>query len=119
MKEMTKVELSEFDILTDKEKTTYEDAVACGACHDDAMDAVSISRPKQIKIGDRFANQRFRYTDSREIYEITQIVEHTKKISDHTGFTHFAEIKRPNGKKLYCANLLIVNGRIVQSKVIL
>jgi hypothetical protein len=83
MEEINEVELSEFD-----------------------------GRPKQIKIGDRFAN-------SRDIYEITQIVEHTKQISDHTGFTHFAEIKRPNGKKLYCANLLIVNGRIVQSKVII
>lgn len=112
MKEMTKVELSEFDILTDKEKTTYEDAVACGACHDDAMDAVVVSRPKQVERGDRFAH-------CRDTYEITQIVEHTKQIREHIGFTHFAEIKRPNGKKLYCANLLVVNGRIVQSKVIL
>jgi len=38
---MTKTQQAEFDALSADEKSLYFEAIACGACHDDAMDAAS------------------------------------------------------------------------------
>jgi hypothetical protein len=62
-------------------------------------------------IGQLFVNrgQKFR---------IAEIMEHQGMIRE-MGWTHFAAVTRPNGRKQYYANLLIADGEIVNSVVVL
>jgi hypothetical protein len=52
-------------------------------------------------------------------FTIVQIKEHSENFSTQLGWSHFAEIKRVNGRKSYYANLLIVDGAVVQTKVVM
>lgn len=51
-------------------------------------------------------------------YTIVQIKDHGDNFKAQLGWTHFAEVKRINGRRTYFANLLIVDGEIMDSKVI-
>jgi hypothetical protein len=57
-------------------------------------------------------------THKNQTYKIVQIKTAPDNFREQLGWTHFAEVKRPNGKKSYWANIFIVDGVIVQSKVI-
>lgn len=54
---------------------------------------------------------RFSYQGS--IFEVIKTSPSTIK-----GWTHSAEVKRINGKKTYYANIVVVDGMIVNAKVI-
>jgi hypothetical protein len=52
-------------------------------------------------------------------FSIVQIKEHSDNFKTQLGWSHFAEIKRVNGRKTYFANLLIIDGAVVQTKVVM
>jgi hypothetical protein len=62
-------------------------------------------------------NQTF--NSNNDTFKIVQIKPHGENFQRELGWTHFAEVKRANGRKHYYANLLIVDGVLVQSKVLL
>ena len=53
-----------------------------------------------------------------QVFKITEIMECNGVIAS-LGWTHFAEVKRPNGTKSYYANLMIENGEILHTTVVL
>lgn len=55
---------------------------------------------------------------SGQVWKIAEIME-TTGIVRESGWTHIAEVKRPNGKKGYYANLFINEGEILNSVVVL
>lgn len=59
------------------------------------------------------------FTSNNDIFKIVQIMPHGENFQRELGWSHFAEVKRANGRKHYYANLLIVDGVLVQSKVVL
>jgi hypothetical protein len=52
-------------------------------------------------------------------FVIVQAKAHSADFTAQLGWTHFAEIKRENGRKAYFANLLVVDGEIVDTKVVM
>jgi hypothetical protein len=52
-------------------------------------------------------------------FTIVQIKEHSDNFRTQLGWTHFAEVKRANGRKSYYANLLVVDGAVLQTKVVM
>ena len=60
---------------------------------------------------------KFNYTNQEWV--IVQSTEASKNFTDQLGWSHWAEVKRPNGKKSYFANLLVVNDEILDSLVVL
>ena len=50
---------------------------------------------------------------------ILQMKEHLDTFSTKLGWSHYAEVKRANGRQTYFANLLIVDGAILQTKVVM
>lgn len=54
---------------------------------------------------------RFSYQGS--IFEVLKTTPSTV-----TGWTHSAEVKRLNGKKTYYANIVVVDGLVINAKVI-
>ena len=74
-------------------------------------------------MGLRFSYQvqeedKMEITHKNQTYKIVQIKTTSDNFRTQLGWTHFAEVKRPNGKKSYFANIYIVDDVIVQSKVI-
>jgi hypothetical protein len=45
--------------------------------------------------------------------------ECSQNFTDQLGWSHWAEVKRTNGKKSYFANLLVVNEEVLDSLVVL
>jgi hypothetical protein len=60
-----------------------------------------------------------KFISKNQVWEIVEIKEHSNNFVAQLGWTHFAGIKRPNGKKLYYANLQIVDGEVVNTTVVL
>ncbi len=59
------------------------------------------------------------FSNKGQKWEVVEIKEYSTNLVTQLGWTHFAAIKRPNGKKLYYANLLIVDGEVVNTTVVL
>lgn len=59
------------------------------------------------------------FSNKGQNWQVIQIKEHSEIFSSQIGWSHFAEIKRPNGRNRYYANLLIVDGEVVQTSVVL
>jgi hypothetical protein len=59
------------------------------------------------------------FTNNNTKFTIVQIKEHSDNFRTQLGWTHFAEVKRPNGRKTYFANLLVVDGEVIQTKVVM
>lgn len=57
------------------------------------------------------------FTSNNQLWKINHIMECTGIIRD-LGWTHFASVSRPNGKKEYYANLVIVDGQIIHTTVV-
>ena len=51
-------------------------------------------------------------------YKITNIKEHSAKFTAELGWSHFAEMKRLNGRRSYLANLMIVNGEVTNMNIV-
>jgi hypothetical protein len=58
------------------------------------------------------------FINNGQKFRITEIMEAYGTVRD-LGWSHFAEVKRPNGTKGYYANLFISNGEILNSTVVL
>ena len=63
--------------------------------------------------------QAIQFSNKGQKWEVVEIQEHSTNFVTQLGWTHFAGIKRPNGKKVYYANLLIVDGEVVNTTVVL
>jgi hypothetical protein len=62
-------------------------------------------------------NAQFNYANQKWV--VAEVKDHTDTFKAQLGWTHFAGVTRPNGKKMYWANLLVVDGQIVDSMVVL
>jgi hypothetical protein len=60
-----------------------------------------------------------KFTHKNQEWMIVEIKTHNDNFRTQLGWTHFAAIKRPSGKKIYCTNLLVINDEVVQANVIL
>ena len=58
------------------------------------------------------------FTANNTIFKIVQIKTHSDQFTAQLGWTHFAEVKRANGRKSYFANLLMVDGTLVDTKIV-
>ncbi len=54
---------------------------------------------------------------NNQTWKINHIMETTSLVRE-MGWSHFASVSRPNGKKTYYANLVILDGKIVHSMVV-
>jgi hypothetical protein len=63
--------------------------------------------------------EAIKFSNKGQNWEVVEIKEHSSIFSSQLGWTHFAGIKRPNGKKVYYANLLIIDGEVVDTTVVL
>ena len=63
--------------------------------------------------------EAIKFSNKGQNWEVVEIKEHSTNFVTQLGWTHFAGIKRPNGKKVYYANLLIVDGEVVNTTVVL
>jgi len=59
------------------------------------------------------------FTTNNTTYRITKVKEHSTEFTAQLGWTHFVEMKRINGRRDYLANLLVVDGEVINMKVIL
>jgi hypothetical protein len=59
------------------------------------------------------------FTHNGITYKVMQIKTHSEKFSTELGWSHFAELKRANGRRAYLANLNIVDGAVAQMKVVM
>lgn len=50
---------------------------------------------------------------------VAEVTDHSDNFKAQLNWTHFAGVVRPNGTKMYWANLLVVDGEIVDSLVVL
>lgn len=67
--------------------------------------------------GDSMKGTQFAYKG--QVFKIDHIADHVSDVILGLGWTHFASVSRPKGKKAYYANLLIADGQIVNSVVVL
>lgn len=51
-------------------------------------------------------------------YIIIEVKEHNADFTNQLGWTHYAKVTRVNGRKPYLANLIIVDGEVGVSRVI-
>ena len=51
-------------------------------------------------------------------FRITKVKEHSTEFTAQLGWTHFVEMKRINGRRDYLANLLVVDGEVINMKVV-
>jgi hypothetical protein len=54
-----------------------------------------------------------KFTYGNSVYEVLRMKPSTVK-----GWTHFAEVKRVNGKKRYCANIMVAHGGVITARII-
>lgn len=52
-------------------------------------------------------------------YKVTKIKTHSAEFNAQLGWTHFAELKRANGRRSYLANINVIDGEVAQMKVVL
>jgi hypothetical protein len=57
------------------------------------------------------------FTSNNATWKINEIMETSANIRQ-LGWTHFASVSRPNGRKTYYANLVVENGQILHSLVV-
>ena len=50
---------------------------------------------------------------------VGDVKDHSDTFKSQLGWTHFAMVMRPKGTKIYYANLLVADGEIVDSLVVL
>lgn len=63
--------------------------------------------------------EAIKFSNKGQNWEVVEIKEHSNIFRTQIGWTHFAGIKRPNGKKVYYANLVIENGKVINSLVVM
>lgn len=63
--------------------------------------------------------QGVKFKHKNQDWVIVEIKNHNDNFRTQLGWTHFAMIKRPNGNKTYCTNLLVENGQVLQANVVL
>lgn len=59
------------------------------------------------------------FTNKNTTFKIEHIKEHTSEVITSLGWSHFAAVSRVKGHKTYYANLLIVDGVILHSSVVM
>jgi hypothetical protein len=59
------------------------------------------------------------FTHNGITYKVVQIKTHSDQFTAQLGWSHFAELKRANGRRAYLANLNIVDGVVAQMKVVM
>lgn len=59
------------------------------------------------------------FTHNGITYKVMQIKTHSDQFTAQLGWSHFAELKRGNGRRAYLANLNIVDGVVAQMKVVM
>jgi hypothetical protein len=59
------------------------------------------------------------FTNKNTTFKIEHIKEHTSEVITSLGWSHFAAVSRLKGHKTYYANLMIVDGVIVHSSVVM
>jgi hypothetical protein len=62
-------------------------------------------------------DSRFSYKGQEWI--VGDVKDHSDTFKSQLGWTHFAMVMRPKGTKIYYANLLVADGEIVDSLVVL
>jgi len=62
-------------------------------------------------------DSRFSYKGQEWIVE--DVRDHSDTFKSQLGWTHFAMVMRPKGTKIYYANLLVADGEIIDSLVVL
>ena len=59
------------------------------------------------------------FSTNKDTFEIVELKTHNDNFRTQLGWTHFAAVKRINGKKVYYCNLFISNGEVLKSNVVL
>lgn len=57
------------------------------------------------------------FNSKNQTWKISEVIEADGMIRG-LGWTHVAAVTRPNGSKVYYANLMVVDGAILQSMVV-
>ena len=57
------------------------------------------------------------FNSKNQTWKISEVIEASDMIRS-IGWTHVAAVTRPNGSKVYYANLMVVDGAILQSMVV-
>jgi hypothetical protein len=60
-----------------------------------------------------------KFSSKNQSWVIVEVKDHSDNFKAQLGWSHFAAIKRTNGKKVYYANLLVVDGAVVDTTVVL
>ena len=60
-----------------------------------------------------------KFNSKNQSWVIVDVKDHSDNFKAQLGWSHFAAIKRTNGKKVYYANLLVVDGAVVDTTVVL
>jgi hypothetical protein len=60
-----------------------------------------------------------KFNSKNQSWVIVEVKDHSDNFKSQLGWSHFAAIKRINGKKVYYANLLVVDGEVVNTTVVL
>lgn len=81
------------------------------------MNKVTKQEIYRCENGDGILGKEFCYRG--QVFKIDHIADHVSDVIVGLGWTHFASVTRPKGKKSYYANLLIADGEIVNSVVVL
>jgi hypothetical protein len=59
------------------------------------------------------------FTSKNTTFKIIEIKQHNANFTAQLGWTHFAAVQRLNGRKTYYANLLIVDGVVLNDTVVM
>jgi hypothetical protein len=59
------------------------------------------------------------FTSKNTTFKIIEMKQHNDNFTAQLGWTHFAAVQRLNGRKTYYANLLIVDGVVLNDTVVL
>ena len=59
------------------------------------------------------------FTYRNTTFKVDHMMEQTNPVIINLGWTHFAAVSRLNGSKTYYANLVIQNGQVLHSVVVL
>ena len=65
----------------------------------------------------KMQGQKFNYKGQEWI--VREVLEASDSFRSQLGWTHIAGVMRPKGTKVYYANLLVADGEIAQSLVVL
>jgi hypothetical protein len=63
--------------------------------------------------------EAIKFSNKGQEWVVTDLIVHTNSIITSLGWTHMAGVKRPKGTKVYYANLVIDNGKVVNSLVVM